>query len=98
MDSHTQVVRIGTGAGKVTTPVDEKNPFPVYMVGLENQGSVVADNGTSIPISSLAQTISYNPDRTLSHIEVTHDGAIYRQSMTWDAGNLVSVSAWEVQP
>lgn len=60
--------------------------------------TAVAADGTPLPLASLAQSIAYNPDGTLAHVEVTHDGTTYRQSMTWSAGKLTAVSAWEAQP
>lgn len=59
--------------------------------------TATATNGAPLPLASLAQSLSYNPDGTLAHVEVTHDGTTYRQSMTWMDGKLVSVSAWEAQ-
>lgn len=74
-------------------PVSALNPLPVSA-----SGAVLAENGTPLPLASLAQTLAYNPDGALAHVEVTHDGTTYRQSMTWTAGKLTAVSAWEAQP
>lgn len=74
-------------------PVSALNPLPVSA-----SGAVLAENGTPLLLASLAQTLAYNPDGALSHVEVTHDGITYRQTMTWTDGKLTAVSAWEVQP
>lgn len=74
-------------------PVSAANPLSVAA-----SEAAVAANGTSLPLASLAQTLGYNPDGTLAFVQVTHQGVLYRQSMTWSAGKLTAVSAWEAQP
>lgn len=74
-------------------PVSAQNPLPVSAAG-----AAVAADGTPLPLASLAQSLSYNPDGTLAHVQVTYQGVAYRQSMTWTNGSLTAVSAWEVQP
>ena len=74
-------------------PVSAQNPLPVSAAG-----AAVASNGTPLPLASLAQSLAYNPDGTLAHVQVVHEGATYRQSMTWTNGSLTAVSAWEALP
>ncbi|MCK2095654.1 hypothetical protein [Thauera aromatica] len=57
-----------------------------------------AADGVPLPLASLAQTLAYNPDGTVSYIQVTHAGTAYRQTLTYTDGNLTAVSAWEAQP
>ena len=95
------ITQFPVGHGQVKHVFDESTGQTVPVVAIDSAsapGAAVATNGTPLPLASLAQTLSYNPDGTLSHVEVTHEGATYRQSMTWSAGRLAAVSAWEAQP
>lgn len=74
-------------------PVSALNPLPVSA-----SGAALATNGASLPLASLAQTLAYNPDGTLASVSVTHAGTTYRQALTYSAGKLTAVSAWEAQP
>lgn len=94
MDSHTQIVKIGTGAGRIAVPVSNENPLPVVVSGANR-----ASDGASLPIDSLPQSLTYDGAGRLSSVSVTHDGIVYSKTLTYDAeGRLSSVSAWEAQP
>lgn len=54
-------------------------------------------DGKAIDITSLEQVLVYNADNTLNYIQVTVGESIYRQTMTYVAGNLTKISAWVKQ-
>lgn len=94
MDSHTQVVKIGTGAGRIAVPVSNENPLPVVV-----SGANLASDGASLPIDSLPQSLAYDGAGRLSGVSVAHDGVTYTKAIEYDAeGRPVAVSAWEAQP
>lgn len=66
------------------------NPVPTQAVE-------IASNGVSLPLSSLMHEFAYS-DGLLESVEVVYGGVTYRQSLVWNIGLLVSVSAWEPQP
>ena len=74
------------------TLVGGANPLPTAAA------LTAAANGTPLPLASIAQSIAYNGDGTVSHVEVTHDGTTYRQTLTYTSGRITAVSAWEAQP
>jgi hypothetical protein len=41
-----------------------------------------------------AQTINYNSDGTVNYIEVTINGATYRQTYTYTNGVVTAISKW----
>lgn len=45
----------------------------------------------------LAQTIAYNGDGTIDYVEATNGSVTWRQTYTYTSGQLVGISAWEVQ-
>lgn len=51
-------------------------------------------HGVQIPIASLAQTMTYNVDKTINKIEVTYNLRVYRQTFTWSDGVCTVTSAW----
>lgn len=94
------ITQFPVGHGQVKHVFDEITGQTVPVVAIDEAsapGAAVASDGAALPLSSLAKTLAYNPDGTLSHVQVTHEGTTYRQSMTWMDGKLVSVSAWEAQ-
>lgn len=70
----------------------------VFIAGGGAAALTAAADGVLLPLASLAQSIAYNPDGTVSHLEVTHAGTTYRQTLTYTAGRITAVSAWEAQP
>lgn len=85
--THTPQVAVGS----VEIKNDSGSPVPATAL-------TPAANGTPLPLASLAQSIAYNPDGTVSYIQVTHAGTVYRQTLTYTDGRLTAVSAWEAQP
>ena len=95
------ITQFPVGHGQVKHVFDEITGQTVPVVAIDEAsapGAAVAADGTPLPLASLAQSLSYNPDGTLAHVQVTYQGVAYRQSMTWTNGSLTAVSAWEVQP
>lgn len=86
--------------GKIPVKHITRNGDTIPVVTLDGSATdaAVADNGTTLPLASLAQALSYNADGTLANVQVVYEGKTYQQSMTWTSGNLTAVSAWEVQP
>lgn len=92
MESHTQVVRLGNGGGRIATPVSSANPLPIECIKRSYEG-------VALPLDSLPQSLAYDGAGRLSSVSVTHNGVTYAQAITYDAeGRLSSVSAWEAQP
>ncbi|HHV47694.1 MAG TPA: hypothetical protein GXX56_01815 [Rhodocyclaceae bacterium] len=91
------------GSATVMLPVavDENGRLVVVVEGdsaSASGSSVIATNGTALPLSSLPASFGYNDDDQVEYVDVVFDGVTYRQSLTWSAGLLASVSAWEPLP
>lgn len=62
--------------------------------------TVQANDGTMLPLSSLAQTITYD-GTIVETVTVNYPGRTsntYMQTMTNDGTNITHVSGWEAQP
>lgn len=59
--------------------------------------TVQANDGAMLPLSSLAQDITYDGS-IVETVTVEYAGKTYVQTMTNDGTNITSVSNWEVQP
>lgn len=59
--------------------------------------TVQANDGAMLPLSSLAQDITYDGS-IVATVTVVYAGKTYVQTMTNDGTNITSVSGWEVQP
>lgn len=51
-------------------------------------------NNKPVAISSLLQSISYNPDGTVSSISATNGVGTWVQSFTYTSGRVSSISRW----
>lgn len=101
LSTGTHAPQVAVGSVEISGPVTVSNEVEVK----NDTGSPIpataltpAANGTPLPLASLAQSIAYNGDGTVSHVEVTHAGTVYRQTLTYTDGRLTAVSAWEAQP
>lgn len=54
-------------------------------------------NGVSFDIDSLPQALAYNASNKIDHIDVVYRTKTYRQTFTYTAGNLTSISGWVEQ-
>ena len=59
--------------------------------------TVQANDGAMLPLSSLAQTITYDGS-IVATVTVVYAGKTYVQTMINDGTSITSVSGWEVQP
>lgn len=59
-------------------------------------GTVQANNGTMIPLDSVAQEIAYSGD-FVSTITVEYAGETYVQTFLNDGTNITNISGWVVQ-
>lgn len=58
--------------------------------------TVTASNGAALPLSSLAQTLTYDGD-LVATVTVSYQGVTYIQTMTNDGTNITNVSNWVAQ-
>ena len=95
------VTQFPVGHGQVKHVFDNATGQMTPVVTLDDAslpGAVTSSNGVPLPLASLPQALAYNPDGTLASVSVAHAGTTYRQSLTYSAGKLTAVSAWEAQP
>lgn len=98
-----RLTRAQLGAGAIWARIAPDWPFDEATIVLSTgtqaaPAAALAGDGTPLPLASLPQSIAYNGDGTVSHVEVTHAGTTYRQTLTYTDGRLTAVSAWEAQP
>jgi len=79
----------------VQTPVSAATPLPVAVVSGEG-GGIVASDGVTLPIDSLAQTLGYTGSN-LTSVTVSYGGQTYVQTLTYTGVNLTGVSQWVKQ-
>lgn len=58
---------------------------------VNNPEAVVASDGVGLPMSSLAQTMTYS-GTALATISVTFNGNVYIQTYSYTSGNLTGIS------
>lgn len=58
--------------------------------------TITAANGVSLPVSSLAQTLTYS-GTLVSTITVRYQGIIYVQTLTNNGTSITGVSQWVAQ-
>ena len=82
----------------VQTPVSAATPLPVAVVsgGGGGGGGIVASDGVTLPIDSLAQTLAYTGS-DLTSISVSYGGSTYIQTLTYTGDKLTGVSVWVKQ-
>lgn len=64
---------------------------------VENSGefaSIIASDGSVVPIDQYAHTLTYNTDGTLATISFTDGTKTFTRTYTYTGGNLTGVSAW----
>lgn len=62
-----------------------------------SRNDVIANDGVSLILGDLDQTLAYNVDGTLNYIEVVYNGNTYRQTMTYGSGHLTGISKFVKQ-
>lgn len=58
---------------------------------------VKASDGKLIKPDAHAQTLAYNADGTLNYVEITVNGLVYRQTLTYTSGKVTGISEWVKQ-
>lgn len=95
-------LQAGTDTVMVPVRVDADGRLAVVIDGGSgggaSSGGTVASDGTPLQLSSLPMAFAYNTDGQVEHTDVVQESVTYRQSLSWDSGRLISVSAWEPQP
>jgi len=57
----------------------------------------IATDGSGIDLDGAPTRFFYNGDGTVNYIEVTSSGNTYRQTFTWESGNISVISSWVKQ-
>lgn len=58
---------------------------------------ISASDGASFDLDSVAQTLAYDGSNKLTSITVVYRNNTYKQTYTYTAGNLTSISQWTLQ-
>lgn len=77
--------------------VDADGRLVVVIEGGLAGAAVVANNGVTLPIGSLAKTVSYNAIATEAYVDIEFDGLVYRKTITYIGGRLAGETGWEAQ-
>lgn len=57
--------------------------------------TVIASDGTALPLDSLGATLTYGAPNQIATISVVYRGNTYTQSFTWTGSQLTSYTIWE---
>lgn len=58
---------------------------------------VVASDGATFDLDSVAQTLTYDGANKLTYTQVVYRTNTYRQTYTYTAGNLTGITEWVKQ-